>query len=194
VNTLVDEQNKFGGDLRRALVDQVSRQLLLAFMVEVLPEESNRVSVDPRYVDQLGNLRPVISLSIPDYTLEAVAFARQLSRRIYQRLGAEDHTAYDPAAPGSVTYGGETFVIRGGNHWAGTHLMGTSSKDSVVDAKQRSWDHENLYLAGAGSMPSIGAANTTLTLSALCFMTSECIVEDLRRAAAPLEVHTAGIA
>jgi choline dehydrogenase-like flavoprotein len=194
VNTLVDEQNKFGGDLRRALVDQVSRQLLLAFMIEVLPEESNRVSVDPRYVDQLGNLRPIISLSIPDYTLEAVAFARQLSRRIFQRLGAEDHTAYDPAAPGSVNYEGETFVIRGGNHWAGTHLMGTSSKDSVVDAKQRSWDHENLYLAGAGSMPSIGAANTTLTLSALCFMTSECIVEDLRRAAAPLEVNTEGVA
>jgi choline dehydrogenase-like flavoprotein len=194
VNTLVDEQNKFGGDLRRALVGQVSRQLLLDFMIEVLPEESNRVSVDPRYVDQLGNLRPIVSLNIPDYTLEAVAFARQLSRRIFQRLGAEDHTRYDPAAPGSVSYEGETFVIKGGNHWSGTHLMGTSSKDSVVDAKQRSWDHENLYLAGAGSMPSVGAANTTLTLSALCFMTSECIVEDLRRAAAPLELQPAGIA
>jgi choline dehydrogenase-like flavoprotein len=194
VNTLVDDHNKFGGDLRRGLVDQVARQLLLDFMIEVLPEESNRVSVDPRYLDQLGNLRPIVSLSIPDYTLEAVAFARRLSRRIFQRLGAQDHTVYDPATPGSVNYEGETFVIKGGNHWAGTHIMGTSSKDSVVDAKQRSWDHENLYLAGAGSMPSVGASNTTLTLSALCFMTSESIVEDLRRAAAPLEVHTAGIA
>jgi choline dehydrogenase-like flavoprotein len=194
VNTLVDEQNKFGGDLRRALLDQVSRQLLLAFMIEVLPEESNRVSVDPKYVDQLGNLRPIVSLSIPAYSLETAAFARRLSRRIYQRLGAEDHTVYDPAAPGSVTYEGETFVIKGGNHWAGTHLMGTSSRDSVVDGKQRSWDHENLYLAGGGSMPSIGAANTTLTLSALCFMTSETIVQDLRRANAPIELQSAGIA
>jgi choline dehydrogenase-like flavoprotein len=152
------------------------------------------VTVDPRYVDQLGNLRPIVSLSIPDYSMETAAFARRLSKRIYQRLGAEDHTAYDPAVPGAVTYEGETYVIKGGNHWAGTHLMGTSPTDSVVDAKQRSWDHQNLYLAGAGSMPSIGAANTTLTLSALCFLTSEAIVEDLRRAAAPLELHPAGIA
>jgi choline dehydrogenase-like flavoprotein len=194
LNLLVDEGNKFGGDLRRALVDRISRQLLLAFMIEVLPEESNRVTVNPGYVDQLGNLRPIVSLSIPDYSLETAAFARRLSRRIYQRLGAEDHTGYDPGAPGSVTYEGETFVIKGGNHWAGTHLMGTGPQDSVVDSKQRSWDHQNLYLAGAGSMPSIGAANTTLTLSALCFLTSESIVEDLRRAAAPLELHPAGTA
>jgi choline dehydrogenase-like flavoprotein len=189
VDDLVDSQNKFGPDLRQALVSQVSRQLLLAFMVEVLPEESNRVSVDPRYVDQLGNPRPIISLRIPDYTMEAIAVARRLSRRIYQRIGAEDYTSTDPAAAGAVTYDGNTYMVRGGNHWAGTHLMGSSPKDSVVDAKQRSWDHDNLYLAGAGSMPSIGAANTTLTLSALAFMSAECIVEDLRSAAAPLELR-----
>ena len=34
---IVDEQNKFGPDLRRSLVDQVSRQLLLAFMIDVPP-------------------------------------------------------------------------------------------------------------------------------------------------------------
>ena len=31
--------------------------------------------------------------------------------------------------------------------------------------QQRSWDHENLYLVGAGSMPSVGTSNTTLTLA-----------------------------
>jgi choline dehydrogenase-like flavoprotein len=189
VSTLVDLENKFGADLRHGLANQVSRQLLLAFMVEVLPDESNRVSVDPRYVDQLRNHRPVISLGLSDYTLEGVAFARRLSRRIYQRLGAEDHSTYDPSTLGSVSYQGETYVIRGGNHWAGTHLMGTTPKNSVVTVEQRSWDHDNLYLAGAGSMPSTGTANTTLTLSALCFMTAEGIVEDLRRASSPLEVR-----
>jgi choline dehydrogenase-like flavoprotein len=189
VTALVDRSNKFGTDLRRALVDQVSRQLLLAFMVEVLPDESNRVSVDPRYVDQLGNHRPVVSIGFSDYTLEGIASARRLSRRLYQRLGAEDHSVYDPASIGSVSYQGETYVVRGGNHWAGTHLMGTSSTNSVVNARQRSWDHDNLYLAGAGSMPSIGSANTTLTLSALCFMTAESIVSDLRTASAPLDVQ-----
>lgn len=176
---LVDRENLFGKALRRGLVDRVSRQLLLDFMVEVLPDAGNRVSVDPTYRDQLGNMRPVISYAIPDYTLNGIAFARRLSRRIFQRLGASDHTSYDPKEYGWMSYQGEGYVIRGGNHWAGTHIMGTSAQTSVVDAHQRSWDHANLYLAGAGSMPTIGTANTTLTLSALCFHSAERIATEL---------------
>lgn len=172
---LVDGRNLTGQALRRGLVDRVGRQLLLDCMIEVLPEKSNRISVDPRYLDQMGNPRPVVSFHIPDYTLETVAFSRRLTRRIYQRLGAEDHSHYDPAAPGWVSHDGEGFTVRGGNHWAGTHIMGAQPKTSVVDVTQRSWDHGNLYLAGAGSMPSIGTANTTLTLAALCLRTADAI-------------------
>ncbi len=177
---IVDNLNKFGPDLRKELVSQISRQLLLAFMVELPPEPNNRVSVDPRYTDQLGNMRPVVSFNLPDYTMNGIVFARQLSRRIFQRLGAEDHSSYDPLDPGYVSYNGDGFAIRGGNHLAGTHVMGTNRSNSVVNNRQRSWDHENLYLAGPGSMPTIGTSNTTLTLAALCFMSAESIIEDLR--------------
>ena len=47
--------------------------------------------------------------------------------------------------------------------------MGSDRHDSVVDVDQRSWDHENLYLVGGGSMPAIGTSNITLTLAALCY-------------------------
>lgn len=178
LHDLVDRGNLTGAALRRGLLDRVGRQLLLDCMIEVLPEESNCISVDPRYLDQMGNPRPVVSFDIPAYTLETVAFSRRLTRQIYQRLGAEDHSRYDPAAPGWVTHDGEGYTVRGGNHWAGTHIMGTDAKTSVVDKKQRSWDHPNLYLAGAGSMPSIGTANTTLTLAALCLRTADAIAGD----------------
>lgn len=190
LEALVDRENRFGRALRREVVSRISRQVLLDAMVEVLPDPANRITVDPQFVDQLGNPRPVISFGLSAYTMEGAAFARRLLRRVYQRLGAEEYTNYDPAAVGYVSYEGESYVIRGGNHWAGTHLMGKSPKDSVVDFRQRSWDHENLYLAGAGSMPSIGTANTTLTLSALCFQTAEHIKRDLRDASAPLDVRT----
>ncbi|SLN52157.1 GMC family oxidoreductase [Roseisalinus antarcticus] len=176
---LLEMQNKFGADLRRGLVDRVSRQLLLDCMIEVLPDESNRISVDPAFRDAHGNMRPVLSFDVGSYTLETAAFSRRLTRQIFQRLGAEDHTRYDPRAPGYVTHDGEGYVLRGGNHWAGTHMMGTNPASSVVDAHQRSWDHANLFLAGAGSMASIGTANTTLTLSALCLRTAEAIARDL---------------
>ena len=73
--------------IKSELVQRISRQLLLAFMVEVLPSPSNRVTVDAGFKDELGNMRPVISYTVPEYTLRGVAYARQLARRIYQRLG-----------------------------------------------------------------------------------------------------------
>lgn len=177
---LVDSQNKYGGELRQALIDRVSRQLQLAFMIEVLPSESNRVSVDPAYTDNLGNMRPVISYNIPDYTMRAAAYARQFARLVFQRLGAADYTAYDASDYGFVPYEGEGYVIRGGNHLAGSHIMGSDRNASVVDDNQRSWEHHNLYLAGGGSMPTIGTANTTLTIAALCFRSAEAMLSQLR--------------
>ena len=182
---IVDDQNKFGPALRRALVDQVSRQLLLAFMLDVPPTTGNRVSVDPGYRDQLGNMRPVITYSIPDYPMRGAAFARQLARRLFERLGAEDYTAYDPADYGYVSYEGQGYAIRGGNHLGGTHIMGTSPARSVVDATLRSWDHQNLYLASGGAMPTIGTANVTLTIAALCFKSAGHMIEQLRAEQAP---------
>ncbi len=178
---IVDQKNKYGVDLRNELVSQLSRQLLLAFMVEMLPEESNKISVNPQYTDRLGNMRPIVSFNVPDYSMEGVVYGRALSKQIFQRLGAEDHSSYDPLDFGYVNYNGQGYAIRGGNHIAGTHIMGTSKNNSVVDSKQRSWDHENLFLIGAGSMPTIGTSNTTLTMAAMCFMSAEAVIKDLKK-------------
>ena len=186
LHNIVDAQHKFGPSLRNALVQQISRQLLLAFMIEVPPNPSNRVTVDPAYRDQLGSMRPVISYSIPDYTMRGVAYGRRLARRIFERLGAEDCTSYDPADYGYVSYQGQGYSIRGGNHLAGTHVMGTSPATSVVDSTLRSWDHQNLYLVGGGAMPTIGTSNITLTLAALSFKSAAHILHQLRDERSPL--------
>lgn len=175
----VDDYNKFGKTLRRDLARRISSQLLLAFMIEVLPSESNRVTVDPSYTDALGNMRPVVSYSIPEYTLRGVKYARQFARTVFQRLGAEDCTSYDPADFGYIQYEGEGYAIRGGNHLAGTHIMGKDRLRSVVNSEQRSWDHDNLYLVGGGSMPTIGTANVTLTLAALTYKTARAMLARL---------------
>ncbi len=179
LTAMVDTQNKFGPALRRDLADRITRQLQFAFMIEVLPSPSNRVTVDPGYQDQLGNMRPVISYTIPEYTMRGVAYARQFARIMFQRLGAADYTAYDPTDYGYVTYEGEGYAIRGGNHLAGTHVMGTNKSNSVVNSEQRSWDHENLYLVGGGSLPSIGTSNVTNTIAALCFRSAKSMIAQL---------------
>jgi choline dehydrogenase-like flavoprotein len=176
---LVDNGNKFGGTLRQALIDRISHQLMLAFMIEVPPSESNRISVDPQYTDALGNMRPIVSFALPDYTMEGAAYARRFAQTVFSRLGADDRTAYDQSDYGFVSYKGDGYAIRGGNHLAGTHVMGTSQFNSVVNDAQRSWDHRNMYLVGTGSMPTIGTANVTLTMAALAFRSARAMVEHL---------------
>ncbi|MEO1372989.1 MAG: GMC family oxidoreductase [Cyanobacteria bacterium J06635_10] len=179
VRDAIDKKNKYGSKLRQELIDRISRQLMLAFMCELPAEASNRVSIDPQYTDQLGNYRPVIHFDIPDYCKKTMAYARNLSRTIFERLGAEDYTHYDKSDPAYFEYDGEGYWFRGGNHFSGTHVMGTTKNNSVVDRNLRSWDHKNLYLLGSGSMPSIGSGNTTLSIAALSFLASEQMLKDL---------------
>ncbi len=177
IEFLVDDQNKFGRKLRKGVIDRISNQLQLSYMLEQPADESNRITIDASYKDALGNPRPIISYNISDYSRAGVAFARETGRMIFQRLGVEDHSNYSPLEYNYFDYEGEGYYTRGGDHFSGTHIMGTSLENSVVNSKQQSWDHENLYLIGSGSMPSIGTSNTTVTLAALCFMTAEHILK-----------------
>jgi choline dehydrogenase-like flavoprotein len=57
--------------------------------------------------------------------------------------------------------------------------MGPDAERSVVDSYQRCWEHENLYLIGCGSMPTIATSNPSLTMAALAFRSAGAIRADL---------------
>jgi choline dehydrogenase-like flavoprotein len=50
----------------------------------------------------------------------------------------------------------------------------------VVDRNLRSWDHDNLYVVGAGSQVTIGTANPTLTAAALTIRAADAMLGALR--------------
>lgn len=179
VREAIDTQKKYGAELRQELISKISRQILLAFMCELPAMASNRVSIDPHYKDQLGIYRPVIHFDVPEYCKKTMAYARELSRTLFDRIGAEDHTHYDKSDPAYFEYEGNGYWFRGGNHFSGTHIMGTTRHNSVVNDRLKSWDHENLYLVGSGSMPTIGTSNTTLSIAALSFRATEQMLKDL---------------
>ena len=102
---------------------------------------------------------------------------RPEARRARLRAGIESHTHYNPADPGYLTYEGQGYTYFGSGHYVGTHRMGRSERDSVVDSKSRCHEHENLFLVGCGSMPTIATSNPTLTMAALSFMAADAILE-----------------
>ncbi|MFE5870886.1 GMC family oxidoreductase [Streptomyces roseifaciens] len=180
----------FGARLRAALGEQIGRQVSVQFLMEQEAEERNRVTVDPRHRDRLGNPRPVITYDLSDRVKRGMAAARTVSGEIFRLLGAEDRTAYAPGplSPGHFRFEGRGFTFNGAGHGGGTHIMGASRGTSVVDAWQRCWDHPNLYAVGCGSMPSMGTSNPSLTMAALALRSSERIHRDLTEAHRPAAV------
>ena len=171
----------YGEDLLCHLRSVLSRQVRFSLNVEQLPSPDNRVTIDPRYLDPLGNPRPVISYGIDDYTLAGMAAAKRFYQDVFARAGIED--ASDHATGSwfpSVTYQGEEYPYHGMGHFAGTHVMGDDPTSSVVDADQRSWEHHNLFLIGSGSFPTMGTSNPTLTLAALALRTADRLERELR--------------
>ena len=181
-STVTEEVNlgHFGTDLRRRLASTLTRQVRMSVAVEQLPDPANRVRLDQRFLDPLGNPRPAIHYRIDDYTLAGMVEARRVAREMFARAGVEDcsngeaHNWFP-----SVEYQGALLHYHGMGHFAGTHLMGDDTSTSVVDHTQRSWDHRNLYLIGSGSFPTMGTSNPTLTIAALAIRTAEHLAAEL---------------
>ncbi len=173
--------DRFGKALRSRVADLLSRQVRMSLAVEQLPNAANRVTLDRRYLDPLGNPRPAISYRIDEYTLAGMAAATKVAQQMFRHAGIEDCS--DPNGSAwfpSVKYGDATFHYHGMGHFAGTHVMGNDPSDSVVDSNQRAWEHPNLYLIGSGSFPTMGTSNPTLTLAALAIRTAEHLIAALR--------------
>lgn len=173
---MVDDERLYGKALRQQLGQVLPRQIRLDMMTEQLPDATNRVTIDDRWRDPLGNYRPVIHYNVDDYSQGGMAFGREVASSLFSQLGIKDFTHYQSDNPGYFTWQGNGYICAGVGHIAGTHRMGTRPENSVVNRHQQSWDHPNLYVIGCGSMPTLGTSNPTLTMTALTFATADHIL------------------
>ena len=177
-------QALWGPDLVRALNNGFSRQFRLGFLVEQSPEESNYVTLSKTEYDHLGLPRPQIVYDLSPYTRAGFAAAKQAADAIFKMMGATQFTtspaANDPAGFDVIIDGKpDRLKFFGAGHIVGTYRMGDDPKTSVVDANQRSWDHENLFLVGSGTFCTVATANPTLTIAALALKAAQTVLEDL---------------
>jgi choline dehydrogenase-like flavoprotein len=189
VSEAVMQRGLYGHALRETVADTLGRQVRMSLAVEQLPDPGNRVSIDANELDAIGNSRPVINYHIDDYTRAGMAAAARVAEAVFRRARIEDYSNRPGGAwfP-SVSYQGRTFHYHGMGHFAGTHAMGDDPKLSVVDRDQRAWDHPNLFVAGPGSMVTMGTSNPTLTVAALALRTADRIIDTLLKGPA----HAAG--
>jgi choline dehydrogenase-like flavoprotein len=174
---------QFGRNFRQQLRDKLTRMFKLGVFLEQLPDPNNRVTIDPKRTDLLGNYFPILNYSYADYTLDgALEAIERVWPAILEHSGIQDETDFATVPSGfqAVAHRGQTFNVMGPGHIVGTHRMGQSTNASVVDPNLRSWAHTNLYVVGAGSMVTIGTANPTLTVSALSLRAADHILQELK--------------
>jgi choline dehydrogenase-like flavoprotein len=177
--------NVVGARLRRELGDTIPRQLRVGYVIEQLPEARNRVSISREFKDAINCFRPVIDYDLSDYTRLAMVRANEVSNALFAAMGADVHTKkFVPGDPGYMTYrtaDGEAVGLSfyGSGHHMGTHRMGVSRTDSVTNSHCRSWDHDNLWVVGCGSLPTVGSSNPTLTAVALALRAADDMLTQL---------------
>jgi choline dehydrogenase-like flavoprotein len=142
--------------------------ICLATTGEQLPDERNRVILDPIQKDAYGLPAPCL-INLPrDNDVAMIAAISASLPELLEASGASDIW-------GNGHYPGMS------SHYMGTCRMGTDPNSSVVDSWGRAHDVPNLYIADSSLFVTAGAANPALTVSALALRTSEAIIAALRR-------------
>lgn len=148
---LLENQKNWSAPLEK-LREAAIHQGYFGAEVEQLPDENNRLTIDPDHRDQLGLPLPRIQYTPGSYAEAGLKVWQAYTDSLIGMIGAEKT---------------DSNYSLSSHHPSGTTRMGRDAKSSVVDRNCRSHDHPNLYIAGAGVFPTMGTANPTLTIAAL---------------------------
>jgi choline dehydrogenase-like flavoprotein len=149
-------------------VDETYGNSVVTFgLVEQLPYEENRVTLDHSTTDDHGNPVPKIEWTLHSHELETAERALEVQSDIVSQLDPTFVFEADPENPDFPS------------HPAGTTRMGTDPVESVVTPECRTHDLDNLSIASSSVFVTNGATNPTLTIAALALKTADHVHERL---------------
>ncbi len=157
----------WGADHHDLMARTFGRGASWAIFGEDLPEESNRVELDPDQSDGVGIPIPRVHYRISGHSRRLMAFHES---RAAESLEASGCQAVDVAS----------LIPYSGWHLMGTARMGTDPATSVVNAAGRAHDVPNLYVLDGSVFVTSSGVNPTCTISALALRTADLLVRSRR--------------
>jgi choline dehydrogenase-like flavoprotein len=127
---------------------------------EDLPEEHNRVTLDPVLKDSNGIPAPKISYTLSENSKRMLDHGVARASDILRAAGAFD-------------VGYESPIAEGGWHLMGTARMGTDPGRSVVNDWGRSHDVKNLFIVDGSIFVTSAGVNPTRTIQALALYVAD---------------------
>ena len=146
-----------------ALFDRTAGFVIIC---EDLPEERNRVTLDPDLVDSNGIPAPRIDYRLSENSRKMLDHCVARGREVLTAAGAHTVNAIAPLPPA-------------GWHLMGTARMGSDPERSVVNHWGRSHDVKNLFITDGSIFVTSAGVNPTNTIQALSLYIADTIKQNL---------------
>lgn len=159
----------WGADHHKVFRKLNGHRLQLSAICEDLPEEHNRVTLDPVLKDTNGIPAPRVDYTIGENTAKMLEHGIARARELLTAAGASDICVNNP-------------ILYGGWHLLGTARMGTDPARSVVNEWGRSHDVKNLFIVDGSVFVTSGGVNPTSTIQAIALY----IADQMKRRLADL--------
>ncbi|MGH8809948.1 MAG: GMC oxidoreductase [Noviherbaspirillum sp.] len=160
--SLID-QGIYGIELEKRLRHSAAHELSVKNVLEVLPHPENRITLSAGK-DAMGIPKPQAHYAIDEYTRKGHERSKEDFKRIAELMGG---TNLRPSKEGDFA---------NNQHICGTLSMGNDPKTSVCDQWGRAHDHENLFFASTGVLPTAATCNSTENGLAIALRTAHHIL------------------
>ncbi len=154
----------WGPDHHRRVKERFGHCLSWGIFGEDLPDERNRVELDPALVDSTG---------LP--AVKVVYKTTENSRRLLDFH--VDRARESLVEAGAASVESLTMMRDAGWHLLGTARMGSDPASSVVDPWGKAHDVDNLYVVDGSVFVTSGGVNPTNTISSLALRFADGLIE-----------------
>ena len=160
-------KESWGENFHRNLRANMGRSFEWGIIAEDLPDETNRVVLDPSLTDSDGIAAPKIVYKSSDNTSKLIDF--HIARAV------EAHEA-----AGAISTSVTRLMRDCGWHLLGTARMGEDRTTSVVNEFGRAHDVPNLYVIDGSIFVTSSGVNPTATIMALALRCVDHLISDRR--------------
>ena len=161
--SFVNQPVPWGAEHHRVMRRRFPHIIRVTVLGEDLPEEQNRVELDPEAKDSTGIPAPRVIYTYSENSLKMVEHAAAMARRALEAAGAVEIL--------------DSGIIQPAFHLMGTARMGSDPKNSVVNAWHQAHDVKNLIVVDGSSFTTGAAVNPTSTIGALALRAADGIWE-----------------
>lgn len=168
VGTYFGPPAPWGTEHHREMRRRFPHAVSLYVLGEDLPEEINRVELDPTVKDRNGIPAARILYRYSENSLRMLDHGARMARQVLEAAGAVEVLDSGPIPFGTTA------------HLMGTARMGSDPKNSVINAWHQAHDVRNLFIVDGSSFTTSAGVNPTSTIGALALRCADGIWERRR--------------